>query len=498
MLLLLFFASPVLGALVSEPPPPTPRSPAAPVLAWLPVRLNHFDASNNDTFQMRYYYNDEFTRTNNIVIVLGGPWTISPDWASGGLPHQLAEEIGAGLFYTEQRYYGQSRPTGGTSVPELRYLTVDQALGDLAQFIQHVQSDQFQGGRFRGGQVALAGCAHAGSLATWMRLAYPHLVSAAFSDSGPLLAHDELAEYLEVVWEAVRAQGGGACVATLDLALERLFAETLTQEGANRVSNMFNTCSPIEGTNPLDTSTFFWRGVLEPLAHLVQSATTGDIAGACEVLTDPNVSEPTERLAKWVTSQLWAQPCLQASYTAHLAAHTNTSYDAPHSVDRLWMYQSCVEFGWHQTTASFNSFHNAVALPYFRALCRQYFTEDFDETLQWAGIERTNLLFGGVTYMPDAVVSVVGGHDPWWPVGPNATHATHMSPVYVVSGGSQCRVIRSTGESETQQVEVVKRAVLLNMQQLLSGKPPTHVSSAAVVCSPLAIILIIASLTFVL
>ncbi|KPJ14816.1 Putative serine protease K12H4.7 [Papilio machaon] len=445
---------------------------------------------------MRYYYNDEFARTNNIVVVLGGPWAISPDWVSGGLPHQLAEKIGAGLFYTEHRYYGKTRPTSGTSVPELRYLTVDQALADLAQFIQHVQSDQFQDGRFRAGQVALAGCGHAGSLATWMRLAYPHLVSAAFSDSGPLLAHDEFSEYLEVVWEVVRAQGGPECVATLDVAMERLVIETLTQEGAERISNMFNTCSPIEASNPLDTSTFFWQGVLEPLARLVQSATSADISRACEVLTDPNVPEPTERLAKWVTSQPWTQPCIQADYTAHLAAHTNTSYDAPHSVDRLWMYQSCVQFGWHRTTASFNSFHSAVALPYFRALCRQYFTDDFDDTLQRAGIERTNLLFGGLTHMPDAVVSVVEGHDPWSPVGPNATHATRMSPVYVVPGGSQCRVIRSTGENETQQVEVVKQAVLLNMQELLSGKPPTHVASAA--CPSVAIILIIAALALVL
>ncbi|XP_013133813.1 PREDICTED: putative serine protease K12H4.7 [Papilio polytes] len=498
-MLLLFLISPVLGALVSEPQPPSPRSSVVPTLSWLPVRLNHFDASNNDTFLMRYYYNNEFATSNNVVIVVGGPWSIAPDWVTGGLPHELAEKIGAGLFYTEHRYYGQTRPTSDTSVPELRFLSTDQALGDLAQFIQHVKSDQFEGGRFSGGQVALAGCALAGSLATWMRLAYPHLVSAAFSDSGPLLAQDEFAEYLEVVWEALRVQGGAECVATLDEAMERLFADMLTQEGPDRISRMFNTCTPINGSDPLDTTTFFWWGVLQPLARLVQSARPGDIAGVCDVLTDTSVpplqAVVTERLASWVTSQ--AAGCLQASYTALLAEHTNTSYDAPRSADRLWMYQSCVQFGWHHTTASFYSFHNAVALPYFRNLCRQYFSDDFDDTLQWEGIERTNLLFGGLSVLPDRVLSVAARHDPNSLLTPNTTHATQLSPVYVLQEGSQCQVISSSEESAPPHVRAVRRAALLNMQELVAGRPPSHVAGAPPL-APVILIVLLASLALVL
>lgn len=48
-----------------------------------------------------------------------------------------------------------------------------------------------------------------------------------------------VAEYLEVVWEALRVQGGAECVATLDEAMERLFEDMLTQEGPDRISRMF-------------------------------------------------------------------------------------------------------------------------------------------------------------------------------------------------------------------------------------------------------------------
>ncbi|CAB3258636.1 unnamed protein product, partial [Arctia plantaginis] len=40
-----------------------------------------------------------------------------------------------------------------TSLPGLAYLTVDQALADLAQFIEYVKSDNFENGRYRLPQV---------------------------------------------------------------------------------------------------------------------------------------------------------------------------------------------------------------------------------------------------------------------------------------------------------------------------------------------------------
>ncbi|XP_068624539.1 LOW QUALITY PROTEIN: putative serine protease F56F10.1 [Battus philenor] len=506
MLFLLVLLSSALGAWVREPPVPEVRTRSQPVDGWVTVRLNHFDASNTETFQMRYYYNNEFATTNNIVIFVGGEWAISPGWVTGGLAHELAQKTGAGLFYTEHRYYGQTRPTNGTSVAELRFLTVDQALADLAQFIQYVQSDYFDSGRFRGGKVSLVGCSYAGSMATWMRLAYPHLVTAAFSDSGPLHAQEDFPEYLEVIAEALRVQGSHHCVESIAESVQKVHQELKTEAGAARISRLFNTCSPINGSDPLDVATFFWFGVTETFAYLVQYATPGDIATACAVLTDVNVSDPSERLANWITQQSWTQPCIQASYAAQVAAHTNTSYDAQQAVMRLWTYQTCVEYGWYQTTnGEEHPFLSTVPLSYFHRMCRDFFGDNFDENFLRQGIKRTNLLFGGLTFMPDGVVSrrrarplVAGGHDPWSPMGPNATHATPLAPVYVASQVSHCRAIRSTKDSETEQLEVIKQSVLRNMQEFLAGKPPTTPDSSAAILTPVLFTLIVTFVSLVL
>ncbi|XP_063370334.1 putative serine protease K12H4.7 [Cydia amplana] len=464
-----------------EPPAPSRVSRNDPVEGWLTVRLNHFKASFNDTFRMRYYYNDEFAENNNIVIFVGGEWAIHPGWTQGGLAYELAELTKAALFYTEHRYYGNTRPSPDTSVEDLRYLTVDQALGDLAQFIQHVKSDAFQSGRYRNGSVGLVGCSYAGSMATWMKLGYPHLIDAAFSDSGPLHAQEDFPEYLEVITEAIRSQGSEACLTTIEQAVERIVEQLATTTGPDNISSLFNTCSTIQAT-PLDMATFFWFGITETFAYLVQYATPGDIPDACAVLTDASVDDPVQRLANWITSQPWTQPCIETRYTVIVDQHTNTSYDAPQAVMRLWTYQTCVEYGWYQTTTSNNQpFLNTIPLEYFHQMCRDFFSSYFDEQLLASGVWRTNALFAG-RHLPDGVVTVAGGLDPWAPMGPNVTHATEMAPVYVVPTVSHCRAVQSTASSETEELARAKRAVLSHMQYYMTGeRSSAHTTFASTV-----------------
>lgn len=56
--------------------------------------------------------NDEFLQDGSpIFIYVGGEWEISAGMISGGHFYDLAREHKAILYYTEHRYYGQTRPT---------------------------------------------------------------------------------------------------------------------------------------------------------------------------------------------------------------------------------------------------------------------------------------------------------------------------------------------------------------------------------------------------
>lgn len=65
------------------------------------------------------------------------------------------------------------------------YLTSEQALADLAYFIEEMTHlHQIPADT----KWIMFGGSYPGSLAAWMRVKYPHLVHGAVSSSGPLLA----------------------------------------------------------------------------------------------------------------------------------------------------------------------------------------------------------------------------------------------------------------------------------------------------------------------
>jgi Serine carboxypeptidase S28 len=71
------------------------------------------------------------------------------------------------------------------SVKNLVYLSSEQALADLAFYIRSMNRKYALPKEV---QWVTFGGSYPGSLSAWMRLKYPHLVHAAVSASGPLLA----------------------------------------------------------------------------------------------------------------------------------------------------------------------------------------------------------------------------------------------------------------------------------------------------------------------
>ena len=58
------------------------------------------------------------------------------------------------------------------STEALHYLNVDQALADLAYFINNIKKER----KAFNAKVILFGGSYAGNVAAWMRIKYPHLV----------------------------------------------------------------------------------------------------------------------------------------------------------------------------------------------------------------------------------------------------------------------------------------------------------------------------------
>ena len=68
---------------------------------------------------------------------------------------------------------------------KLNVLCCRQALNDIAEFVQQMNQQH----NFTGPWITF-GCSYAGSLATWMRYLFPHLIQGSIADSAPVEAAD--------------------------------------------------------------------------------------------------------------------------------------------------------------------------------------------------------------------------------------------------------------------------------------------------------------------
>lgn len=74
------------------------------------------------------------------------------------------------------------------STDNLKWLTPDQALADLAYFIEYlIEKGEVQ----KGQKLAVFGGSYPGNLAAWARLKYPHLIHAAVASSAPVRAEED-------------------------------------------------------------------------------------------------------------------------------------------------------------------------------------------------------------------------------------------------------------------------------------------------------------------
>ncbi len=89
------------------------------------------------------------------------------------------------------------------SAENLKYLTSQNALGDIASFITEMNRYH---GIPEGTKWVVFGCSYPGTLAAWARQKYPHLIQAAVASSAPMLATADFPgnylSYTNVTWVA--------------------------------------------------------------------------------------------------------------------------------------------------------------------------------------------------------------------------------------------------------------------------------------------------------
>jgi hypothetical protein len=324
---------------------------------WIERRLNNFDPQDNRTFMMRYMENNAHLEDGGpIFIYIGGEWTIRNSTLNYGHISDMMREMKGIMFYTEHRYYGETRPTPDLRMDNLRYLNVDQALADLAHFIVHVKSTT---PALRNSGVILIGGSYSATMATWFMQKYPHLANGAWSSSAPLEAKVDFVEYMEVVNDAMKHFGGDTCARRIESAFNE-FEMLIEQGNSERLEELFKLCYPLDLSKTLDRWNFA-SSVGGMFAGLVQyhRQRYRHIQDVCKQLVNSPIENDLEALA-W----LWIDEdddeenpidvCYDHTYESQVYFYNGTSWNSWATLVsmRQWYYQTCAEYGWYQSSGS--------------------------------------------------------------------------------------------------------------------------------------------------
>ncbi|XP_060831449.1 putative serine protease F56F10.1 [Bombus pascuorum] len=292
--------------------------------------------------------------------MISGEAAANAKWMAEGQWIEYAKQFGALCFQVEHRFYGQSHPTSDLGVKNLMFLSSQQALADLAYFIEFMNINY----KLPVGTKWIAfGGSYAGSLAAWLRNKYPHLVHGAVSASGPLLAEIDFQEYFVVVENALK-EYSEACVNAILEANKQFHIMLHRPIGQQGIAKKFILCDPInEHTKRNDISNLY-ETIASIFAGIVQynkdnrnnSAMANlTIDSACDILTNETLGIAIDRLAILSTKILQAseKKCLDYMYNKMIHKLRNITWASEEAEGgRQWTYQTCTEFGFFQTSTA--------------------------------------------------------------------------------------------------------------------------------------------------
>ncbi|EDV48495.1 putative serine protease K12H4.7 [Drosophila erecta] len=423
---------------------------------WITQKLDNFDASNTQTYQMRYLVNDEFqTQGSPIFIYLGGEWEIEKSMVSAGHWYDMAEEHKGVLVYTEHRYYGQSVPTSSMSTDNLKYLNVKQALADVANFIETFKAENPQ---LANSKVILAGGSYSATMVVWFKRLYPDLIVGGWASSAPLLAKVDFTEYKEVVGQAFLQLGSQQCYDRIKNGIAELESMFANKRGAEAKA-MLRLCDSFDDQNDLDLWTLF-SSISNIFSGIAQYQSNNDIVYNCDYIM--TFDDDATAIANFVYWGWGMGRCIDARYQGSVEYYLwgVENFDA----SRPWYYQTCNEYGWYQSSGSSNQpFGTKFPATLYINLCGDVFSSRYGNEQINVNAANTNAYFGGMEPGVENIYMTHGALDPWNPMG----HGVEQGAT-IIANASHCADFSSIKPTDSEEMRASKEKLAGLVRQWLA------------------------------
>ena len=426
---------PLFGFPVTMPATP-------PTFEEFTQKLDHFDPSNQQTFQQRFVIDSRYATDSDAPVVLyvcGEGNCISDELSPNGYQWRLAEDLGAHFVALEHRYYGQSLPFPDLTAETFKYLSVEQAIEDLATFEQWAVSNRGLTGKW----ISIGG-SYPADLAAIYRLKHPELVSGAIASSA--CAHyDEGGNQPDTV--AARTAGPECVSKYRAQILDPILAAIGNPQKMAELKKVF------DGSDISDDVDFV--GALTGMAIFdIQEL------GATSFCDSLNQSDPRTAFAATLKKFIgaWGTRLIDWSYTG-MASTQGSKYGGALGT-RQWMYQACTQMGRFTGTVMKANPDPSQSLssPLTDSLPPKYCAQFFG--LQSAPtIDEMNQKYYEPLLDPSTsnILFVSGSNDPaCFPFSISKENGNDTNPntvTYTVDGGSHCQDLTPPKENDSDSLQ---------------------------------------------
>lgn len=444
---------------------------------WFTQTLNHFDGSDLRTWNQKYYVNASMWKTNGpVFMMIGGEGPLSARWVSVGSMVEYAGKYGALVLALEHRFYGESHPLGDMSLESLKYLSSEQALADLATF-HEAMIPLFS--LTSSNRWIMFGGSYPGALSAWFRYKYPHLAFGSIASSAPINAQLDFPQYLEV---STASLGSEKCRSNVAKATAKLENYTKTEAGLKYLSLQFKTCKPLT-LNSNDVPQFV-QGTAGNFFGVIQyNKDNREFEGAvgtnitvdtlCAIMNNEGIGDELQRYAAVNNMMLktYSQACLDSSYDDYVSAMKKKTWQsAAAEGGRQWLYQTCTEFGFYQTTDSKEQvFGTMFPLSFSIKQCMDIFGTQFNASSINKGIDWTNTNYGGYSMSAERIVFPNGSIDPWHALS-FITDGKLIKAVYI-NGTAHCANMYPSSNTDSPELTEARLKIKAIIGEWLASSP---------------------------
>lgn len=355
--------------------------------------VDHFSADNS-TFKQRYFVNEEFWGGEGPVFFsIGGESTLTSSSVSSGYIHSLGQNYSALIVSLEHRFYGESIPNGNVETENYQYLTVEQALADLATFTDWYKHENPSTANSK--WFAFGG-SYPGALASWYRISYPEHTVGSLSSSGVVNCIIDFPQFDEQVSAAI----GNRCsdqIKRINTAFEKTIASG--QEGWDKALDM------------LRCEKDMWK---EDFFYMIADSWSmadqyGSKTSLCSTILDVGSDASDEVLmqtfADFSISYWGSDFCSMGFYNSEQLADP-ARWDVN---SRSWRYQTCDQVSYFNTAPKSGSLRSSIVnLDYHLKQCAYVFGKPM-----FPSSERLNKKMGGAFPTAHKTFYSDFSDDPW-------------------------------------------------------------------------------------